>query len=92
MQTSTTTIIIQTSSRCDESSSPSVYVVISELIDGRTANGEYFMIVGAYRDEAAAERRAEAERAGGNWGCFVPEAECSECGWALRVEAVEVSD
>jgi hypothetical protein len=70
---------------------PMFYLVLGELVDGRTADGEHFIIVGAYRDEAAAERRLEAERSGGHWGDFDADAERSASGWLLRVEAVEVS-
>jgi hypothetical protein len=88
MPTSTTTI---THPQHDDPI-PKVYLVLGELVQGHTSDGEYFVIVGAYRDEAAAACRMDTERASGLWGHHSPDAEWSESGWMLRVEAVDLTD
>jgi hypothetical protein len=88
MQTSTITMFIENPQQDD--STPKIYLVLGELVEGSTADGEYFVIVGAYRDEAEAARRMDAERASGSWGHHAPNAEWSQSGWLLRVEAVDL--
>jgi hypothetical protein len=68
-----------------------IHVVLSELIDGQTADGEHVIIIDAYRDPERAERRAEAERVCGAWGIFDADGVSDE-GWCVSVRAVDLID
>jgi hypothetical protein len=76
-----------------EEQSPKVHIVLAELIDGHTPDGEYFIMIAAYRDDAAAERRAILERALGRWGRFSSDLDSpSDFGWLIRVEPLKLAE
>lgn len=69
-----------------------VYVVFAELQDQSrgTVDGEHFLMIAGYTQEAAATQRAAKEQFGGGWGSFTEPGEPSDAGWWIGVEPVEV--